>query len=273
MKRIISIMLALAVAVTAAAQLPTKPLTKYRHSPDNGSLIIIGGGSVTDEIWDEFIERAGGREKARIVVITNASDDVPSNYAATMDKVASYVGKDRVTRMHLKNIIEANDDALIAPLKTATGIYFIGGRQWRIAEVYLNTKAHILFNELLARGGVIAGSSAGASIQGSQLWRGDTSGPDILIGDHTQGLGFLKNSAIDQHILVRNRQHDLVDFIKAAPGYIGIGLDESTAIVVEGPAFKVIGKSYVAVHSAEQEKFIFLRAGDRYDLENHKRTR
>lgn len=273
MKRIITIALAIALAVSASAQLPTQPSGQWRHSPDKGSLIIIGGGKVGDEIWDEFIERAGGREKAKIVVVTNASADVVEYYSPAIEKAISYVGKNRVTRLHLKDINEANNDKLIKALKEATGVYFTGGRQWRIAEVYLNTKAHQLFNEVLARGGVIAGSSAGASIQGSFLWRGDTSGADILVGDHTQGLGFLKNSAIDQHILVRNRQHDLVDFIKAAPAFIGIGLDESTAIVVEGPSFKVIGKSYVAVHSADQEKFIFLRAGDKYDLENHCRIK
>lgn len=274
MRKLISLtIIALFASVSLWAQLPTRPDTAYRHSPKNGSLIIIGGGSTTDDIWEEFIAKAGGKEKAKIVVITNAGGDDPSAYENTLKKITSLVGESRVTRMHLNNIIEANTDKLIAPLKSATGIFFTGGRQWRISEVYLNTKAHILMNELLERGGVIAGSSAGASIQGSFLWRGDTEGPNILVGDHTQGLGFLKYSAIDQHILTRNRQHDLVKFIDASPRFIGIGLDEATAIVVEGPTFHVIGRSYVAVHTAGQENWIFLRKGDKYDLENHKRMR
>ena len=95
---------------------------------------------------------------------------------------------------------------------------------------------------------MIAGTSAGASIQGSFLWRGDTKGSHILVGDHTQGLGFLKNSAIDQHLLRRNRQFDLVDFIRQSPDLIGLGLDESTAVLVQKDTFEVIGKSYVAVY-------------------------
>jgi cyanophycinase len=149
-------------------------------------------------------------------------------------------------------------------------VFFIGGRQWRISDVYLNTLAHAGFQDILARGGVIAGTSAGASIQGSFLWRGDTKNHHILIGDHTQGLGFLRNSAIDQHILVRNRQAHLSEFIKIAPHFIGIGIDESTAVVVIRDCMEVIGKSYVAVHDAGSLPFFLLGKGQKYDLKERK---
>lgn len=260
----------IAVAGTAGAQNPTVvDFSVTRHGPEKGTLVIIGGGRVTDEVWDRFLELAGG-EKAKIVVITNASGPGETGHMGTINYLSKRLGEDRVTQMHLTTIDEANDDQNLKVLREATGVYFTGGRQWRIAEVYLNTNVHRELFALLARGGVIGGSSAGASIQGSFLWRGDTRGPQHLIGDHTQGLGFLKLSAIDQHILVRNRQHDLDAFIKAAPEFIGIGIDESTAIVVTGDEFEVIGKSYVAVHQAGREKFFFLRPGQRYDLKEHK---
>ena len=270
MKRFFPILLGLILGVTLSAQNPTSvDLSVTRHGPENGSLVIIGGGTVTPEIWDRFIELAGGKD-ARIVVVTNASGPGEDYHSAAIQVLSERLGADRVTRMHLNSIDEANDDKNLAPLRRATGIYFSGGRQWRISEVYLNTKAHREFFALLARGGVIAGSSAGASIQGSFLWRGDTRGNQYGIGDHTQGLGFLKLSAIDQHILVRNRQHDLEAFIQAAPEFIGIGLDESTAIVVRKDVFEVIGESYVAVNQADREKFYFLRKGQKYDLKEHK---
>lgn len=254
---------------SAQAQNPTVvDLSVTRHGPQSGTLLIIGGGAMTPELWDCFVERAGGKD-ARIVVITNASEAGDTSWQRTLDTLSARIGAKRVSRMHLTTIEEANDDKLLKPLREATGIYFTGGRQWRIAEVYLNTKAHREMFKLLERGGVIAGSSAGASIQGSFLWRGDTRGAQHLIGDHTQGLGFLKLSVIDQHILTRNRQHDLAAFVAAAPEYIGIGLDESTAIEVQGDQFTVVGKSYVAVHCKEFEKFIFLRKGQQFDLKNH----
>lgn len=256
-------------AQAAQAQRPTAARGNSTvHGPEKGSLIVIGGGTVTPEIWDRFIDLAGG-QNARIVVITNASGETDDYHSAAIEQLRSRLGQDRVTAMHLNDIKEANDPAKIAPLTRATGLYFTGGRQWRISEVYLNTLAHQAMWDLLDRGGVIAGSSAGASIQGSLLWRGDTAGPDILIGDHTQGLGFLKYCAVDQHILMRNRQHDLRDFILAAPRFIGIGIDESTAIEVHGDRIKVIGESYVAVHYSGQKDFRFLHPGQQFNIATH----
>ncbi|MHB8207488.1 cyanophycinase [Mucilaginibacter sp.] len=262
------------------------PTTK--HGPEKGSLIIIGGnvGSQRD-IWDKFTELAGGKEKAVIIVVTTASGDSAAYDQKDVEIVKKETGIKNVTLLHTGDLKEANSEQFIAPLKKATGVYFIGGRQWRIADSYLNTLTHKAFWDVLDRGGVIAGSSAGASILGSFLWRGDTKGAQILIGDHTQGLGFLKNSAIDQHLLVRNRQFDLVDLIRKAPKLIGIGLDEATAVVVQRDTLQVIGKSFVAIYdyntiinSEEQHidngkgnhpissgPFFFLSAGQKYDLD------
>lgn len=266
--RIISSIIASALCLGLSAQKPTAVTSTTAHGPENGSLIIIGGGTVTSKIWDRFVQLAGGKY-AVIVVITNASGEEDDYYNTALVELRNRLNYPfLVTRMHLNDIMEANDPEKIAPLKTATGVFFTGGRQWRIAEVYLNTLAHQEMWNLLRRGGVIAGSSAGASIQGSLLWRGDTSGSNILIGDHTQGLGFMKTTAIDQHILVRNRQHDLQNFIKAAPQYIGIGIDESTAIEVHGDTCTVIGKSYVAIHHSGLEDFVMLHPGQQYDMKN-----
>ena len=268
MKRLFLLVLAL-VSFSALAQNPTVvDLSVTRHGPQSGTLLVIGGGAMTPELWDRFVELSGGKD-ARVVVITNASEAGDTSWQRTLDTLSARIGADRVSRMHLNTIEEANDDALLSPLRQATGIYFTGGRQWRIAEVYLNTRAHREMFRLLERGGVIAGSSAGASIQGSFLWRGDTRGYQYTVGDHTQGLGFMKLTVIDQHILVRNRQHDRAPFIAAAPEDIGLGIDESTAVVVEGDTLEILGPSYVAVHQADRERFYLLRAGWQYDLKNH----
>lgn len=261
-----------------------------RHGPENGSLIIIGGGQVTPEIWSKFVELAGGKEKAKLVVVTAAAGDTAALNPAAVESLKKNTGVTKVTLLHTKSLKEANSEAFVAPLREATGVFFVGGRQWRIADSYLNTLTHQAFQEVLNRGGVIAGSSAGASIQGSFLWRGDTKGPHILVGDHTQGLGFLKNSAIDQHLLRRNREFDLVEFIKHSPELIGIGLDESTSIVVQKDSLEVLGKSYVVIydyntiigngdkHSVNNQEvntasngpFFFLGNGQKYDLLNRK---
>ncbi len=131
---------------------------------------------------------------------------------------------------------------------------------------------------LLERGGVIGGSSAGATIQGSYLARGDTETNEIMMGDHEVGLAFLKNVAIDQHLLRRNRQFDLLEITAARPELLGIGLDENTAIVVQGDEFEVIGQSYVAIYDNARQidsggDFYFLSPGDRYNLATREASR
>ena len=270
MKKIIFILFLLPFC-TLFAQNPIKiDPSETRHGPPKGALVIIGGGGSTDQIWDKIVELGGGKEAARFVVITNAAGDSAHLYVNQGKELRDRIGDDRVVQMHLTTIQEANDPANLEILRQATGLFFVGGRQWRIADAYLNTLAHQEFFNILARGGVVSGSSAGATIQGSFLWRGDTSGPDILIGDHTQGLGFLRNSVIDQHLLARNRQFDLETFVKMAPNYIGIGLDEATAIIVVRDELEVMGRSVVAIYDIESKPFFFLRHGQKFDLKERK---
>ena len=235
------------------------------HGPAAGHLVIIGGGPIPDEVWDTFVAYAGG-PSARLVVITNASGDEEAYQGPALEALGRRVPEGRVTRLHLRDIDQANDPALIAPLEEADGVFFTGGRQWRIAEVYLNTRAHRALNAVLERGGVIGGTSAGASIQGSFLWRGDTRGPDITVGDHTQGLGFMKCTVIDQHLFARHREADLLPFIAAAPEYVGIGIDESTAVLVERDSIRVAGLSRVALYLPGLAAPLLLEPGEGFDL-------
>ncbi|SEW55071.1 cyanophycinase [Chitinophaga arvensicola] len=294
MKRNLLLLFALVGSITVLAQQPPVKIKKTatKHGPEKGTLLIIGGNvGTTASIWNKFTELAGGKDKAKIVVVTTASGDSAAFDQRDVEVVKKQTGIKDVTLLHTSDLKEANSEKFIAPLKQATGVYFVGGRQWRIADSYLNTLTHQAFLDVLDRGGVIAGSSAGASIQGSFLWRGDTKGPEILVGDHTQGLGFLKNSAIDQHLLKRNREFDLVDFIRKSPQLIGIGLDEATAVIVQKDTLEVIGKSYVVIYdhqtivrsenkhitpdnkedyTAASGPFFFLGEGQKYDLDNRK---
>jgi len=132
---------------------------------------------------------------------------------------------------------------------------------------------------------VIAGSSAGATIQGSYLARGDTRKNTIMMGDHEEGLAFITNVAIDQHLFARNRQFDMFEILGKRSELLGIGLDEDTGIIVEGDQFTVFGNSYVAIYdgtrwSAERDTiyslpegsrdFYLLHEGQKYNLSSRK---
>jgi len=117
---------------------------------------------------------------------------------------------------------------------------------------------------------VIGGSSAGATILGSYLARGDTISNTVMLGDHEEGFSFISNIAIDQHLRRRNRQLDMLEITSAKPELLGIGLDEDTAIVVRNNRFEVIGNSYAVINDDTRQidrggPFYFLEPGDQYD--------
>ena len=110
------------------------------------------------------------------------------------------------------------------------------------------------------------------------LHGGDTRGNEIMIGDHTEGFGFLKGVTVDQHVLRRNRHFDMIPVIEAHPELLGIGIDEDTAIVVKRDRFEVIGSSYVLVYDNQRMvgpsgQFYFLAPFDRYNLKTREAER
>ena len=257
--------------------------------PDKGSLIVVGGGTVGPEIWAKFVQLAGGAANANIVIVTTADEDSSIARGRSVEKDAlEKLGVQQIRFLHTRDPKVADTDSFVAPLKKATGIWFRGGRQWKLADSYLNTHTQKEFDNLLNRGGVIAGTSAGATIIGSFMVRGDTKGNSIMVGDHTVGFGFMHNVAIDQHHLKRNRIFDMIDVIKTHPDLLGIGIDESTAIVVQKDLFEVIGVSYVGIYDIDQINgqskgpreqnsssgpFYFVSKGQKFDLKLRKITR
>ncbi len=214
--------------------------------PANGRLIVIGGGALGPEILSRFAAYAGGLD-APIVVIPTAGEGVPPLVRHPLVRH----GFTNVVQLHTKDRAEANSDAFLAPLRAAKGVFIDGGRQWRLVDSYLGTKTQKELDNLLARGGVIAGTSAGATIQGSYLVRGAREGNTIMMAKgYEEGFGFLRNVAIDQHLIARKRENDLVPVIALKPELLGIGIDEGTAIVVTGNTFEVIGASKVAIYDS-----------------------
>ena len=253
-------------------------LTAAQHGPDKGSLVIVGGAMQDPAIVKRFIDLAGGPD-APIVIIPTAgeADDEYGEYWSGLKQWREN-GAKNLTVLHTRDRKVSDSEAFVKPIRAARGVFFGGGRQWRLADAYLNTLTHKELAKVLERGGVIGGSSAGASILSSFMVRGDTKGNEQMIGDHTEGLGFLKNAAVDQHLLRRNRHFDMLEVIDKHPQLLGIGIDEDTAIVVEGERFDVIGKSYALVYSnkpivGSNGRFYFMGAGDRFDMKTRQATR
>lgn len=162
------------------------------------------------------------------------------------------VPKKNRTVLHTRKRKRANQESFVRPLRTADAVWFTGGRQWRLVEAYAGTRTLEAFHDVLRRGGVIGGTSTGASIQGSFLVRGDPKSKTIVVGKYTEGFGVLPNSAIDQHLRARNREDDLVSVIKEHLTLLGIGIDEGTAAIVQGDTLRVVGEGRVAIYDVER---------------------
>ncbi len=258
---------------------------KQTTGPTNGHLIIAGGALRDPDVFAKFIELAGGDESHIVVIPTAGGYDVTDKRKSELIKSWKDKGANKVTILHTTDPKEADTEAFAGVLKEATGVYLPGGRQWRFADSYLNTKVQKYLFDLLDRGGVIGGSSAGATIQGSYLARGDSKTNTVMVGDHEIGFGFVKNIAIDQHTLARNRQFDMFEVLNVYPDLLGISLDENTAILVTGNQFEVIGQSYALIYDGThwdqnknqfvknkpgQERFHMLRKGRKYNMAERK---
>lgn len=280
-KMLLSASIVLLFTLHVEGQSPAPEAPEY--GPAKGTLVIVGGGpTVNTGIMEKFIELAGGPNAKIIVVPTAGGNKTPDGQIKAYQEetvLASWKrrGCTNVRMLHTHDPKIADTEAFAAPLRDANAVWFDGGRQWNIVDSYMNTLTYREFHHVLARGGVIGGSSAGATIQGDYLVRGAIAGPDIMMTpekEHERAFNFLRRSAIDQHINTRNRWDDLIPVIKKYPNLLGIGLSEGTAIIVKGDRFEVMGAWKVAIHDNTrayqpwEKPYFVLSPGDVYNMKS-----
>lgn len=207
-------------------------------------LVIVGGGSLVPPIRERFINMAGGIN-SNIVIIPSASS-LPDRCSS-----CTYNFKDclniKVLDAETRN--DANSDAFITNIQRADALWFSGGDQKKLLNLYKDTRSEIEFHRLLRRGKVIGGTSAGASIMGTVMPYESESLP---------GFGFI-DLVIDQHFNTRSRLRRLQNIIDNT-GLKGIGIDESTALVIDGDIREVIGLGKITEIPAEfpgRDKIIY----------------
>jgi len=234
--------------------------------PARGTVLPVGGGTTSAAVIEVAQRHAGDRD-ARWIVIPSAQSDRELEAPKVPDFVRDTA---RFSLLHTRDRAVADSEAFVAPLQEATAVWIDGGRQWRLADTFGGTRTEQALKDLLDRDGLIAGSSAGATIMGSYLVRGSPAGRGILMAPgHERGFGLLHNVAIDQHIVVRHRESDLARVVAAHPGLLGIGIDEGTAILVRGDVFTVVGPSVVAITDGAPHggrAYYTLRQGACFDL-------
>ncbi|MGQ0649221.1 MAG: cyanophycinase [Gemmatimonadaceae bacterium] len=271
-----------------AAMVVAGGLEAQDHGPARGALVISGGAETTPEIYQRFIELAGGPDAPILVVPTSGNAERYDDSCECL-RLLREAGARNLRLLHTRDRNVANSEAFVAPMRTARGIWFAEGNSWRHADAYLDTKVHRELFALLDRGGVVGGGSAGARIQSDyiMLRSPELEQRAIPQKDWRRGFRLVRNVIIDVHVLARNRQFDMIGVINAHPDMLGLALDENTAIVVKGDEAEVIGGSYALIYDNTRQilpeppetlrtvggLFYFLRRGDRYNLKTRTAVR
>ncbi|MDO9370364.1 MAG: cyanophycinase [Sphingopyxis sp.] len=216
-----------------------------------GPLIAIGGHEDKEDkriILGAVAERLKG---GRLVVATVASHE-PEGYFDAYKDAFGALGVTDLVELYVDDRNETNDPAHRELIDGAGGIFFTGGDQLRIVSQLGDTPLETAVRDLHARGGVIAGTSAGASAQSETMLIGGSDGESYRIGElhMAPGLGLIPNVIIDQHFAERGRIGRLLGAVAHNPRILGIGIDEDSAIVVEGTTFTVIGSGAVTIVDA-----------------------
>jgi cyanophycinase len=226
-----------------------------------GRLLIIGGGEdrcCGAGALERFVELCGG-EQARITLVTTATG-IPDEVHAEYEGVFRKLGVEQTRELRLRGRADADSDAAATALRDSTGVFFSGGDQSRILAL-VGSRANDILREQLARGVVIAGTSAGATAMGRTMILGGE-GPEVSAATVRTGPGLgLAKMLIDMHFAERGRLPRLLSAVALDPDHLGVGIDENTAILVDGDTFEVLGTGVATVADGERSTVVHA-AGD-----------
>jgi len=217
-----------------------------------GPLIIIGGHE--DKEGEKVILKAVADrlDGGRLVLATIASH-APEGYFETYQKAFASLGVTDLVELYVEDRAETQEADKLALLEGAAGVFFSGGDQLRISSQIGDTPIEARIREIWREGGVLAGTSAGASVMSDTMMVRGASAETHRIGDlrMAPGLGLVRDVIIDQHFAERGRIGRLLGAVAQSPRVLGVGIDEDTAIIIEGDVFGVIGSGAVYVVDAE----------------------
>lgn len=218
-----------------------------------GPLVIIGGAEDKQgecRILREFLRLGGGRE-AKVLVMTVATE-LPIEVGMDYVEVFKKLGAKDVRTFDVSSREAANRDSAVEFVRDATCIFFTGGDQLRITKLLGGTRIDAAIHDALRSGTPLGGTSAGASMMSSTMivdGEAETN-PRICVVNMAPGMEFMEGAVIDQHFAQRGRLGRLVSAVAQYPHHLGLGIDEDTAVIVEGRHFRVLGRGAVSVVDA-----------------------
>ena len=264
-KRIWSTLALVALLMTGCAR--STPSTGSLPTSSRGHLLVVGGGPIPREVTQRFVDLASAKGRARIAVLPMASAVASTG----PEKVAELKSLGADAFVLVINRGNADADSVQRLLAAATAVWFPGGDQSRITAAMSGTRSATTLREAWLRGAVIGGTSAGAAVMSATMITGDEKrlGGNRPPSDSSQayitidrdnivtspGFGLIDNAIVDQHFVRRKRQNRLVSLVLEKPDLIGIGIDESTALLVRPDGmWEILGASVAVVFDARRGK-------------------
>ena len=219
----------------------------------SGPLLIIGGHEDKENdrvILSELARLLGG---GRLVIATVASKE-PDGYFEAYREAFEALGVTDLVELYVHERSDSSSREAVEKLEGAAGVFFTGGDQLRISSQIGDTPVERRILDLHRKGGVIAGTSAGASVMSETMLVKGPSAESYRIGElhMAPGLGLMRHVIIDQHFAERGRYGRLLGAVAHNPRLLGVGLDEDTALLVRGDSGRVLGSGAVYVVDGEE---------------------
>ena len=253
--------------------------------PPKGTLVIVGGGGLPDEIMAAFLSASGGKGGVVGIIPTSTSDPdgALKEWKEDLDKAGL-----TMVPLDVRSREQASVPELLARARTCTGFWFSGGDQGRVGDKIVGTPLQKVIQERYEAGACVGGTSAGAAIMSKVMLTGDDRHGKEALSEFgpgayqtREGMGFLPTGVIvDQHFLRRGRENRLFSIVMERPDHLGLGIDEATALVVKDGQARVLGKRSVMVfdpagmqlkgESFRDLRIHVLRAGQSIDLTTRK---
>jgi cyanophycinase len=267
------LMASLCQATTADENVLGLPVPKDAERP--GAVVLHGGGRISEDVFDRFVELSGGQE-AQIVFVPSAGwrpSDFPNERAfleVMQSRFSSWVAlatSKRIKRfqfLYTDSPNAAEVAAFVKPLESATGVWFSGGDQTRLNYRFVGnypnqTKFQRALRQVLERGGVVGGTSAGTAAMPEimTLWQQyeDYDAPATAVAAH--GVGVFSRAIVEQHFDARGgrlerftgllRDNDKLDRLAGrdgtGPKMLGLAIEERSALIVRGDRLEVLGNA------------------------------
>lgn len=220
-----------------------------------GKLFIIGGGKRPQKMIDTLVKLTYLDKKGYGIILPMASEMIDTAIFYSKKQFAE-LGINNIFAINFENKNDMNKSKLDS-IENASLIYITGGDQNKFMRIVKNTDLHRSIGKAYQNGAVIAGTSAGAAVMSKKMITGNELKYKDYTGDYktiesnnieiSEGLGLCENIIIDQHFVKRMRMNRLITTCLENPIEVCIGIDESTAILIEGDKISVIGDSQIIV--------------------------